>query len=792
LKPLIALFVVTVFYSWSFGALDLSYSDPEFFHQYPAFRTWFLDRLLSGSFPIWNPYWGIGHSTQIENSIPLDLFSVPEALGLSLTALRPLQMFCVLLAGYAGLRWLEVSKPRAALAAVAFFISPWVLNQFFFFPTVTAYLGLLLGAPLTYRWMERGERKDWLALALCVFFTGFGLRTEHWGFNFTFFTGIAVIAAVQWRKPKALAGFALALGLAAAAHAWQLIPLFQIARESDRGAVVGQSALAHAELYRNLFYSAWDSLLVKLLALALALWLITDERLWRQALGSLGVVLLFFPSQVIGLATPYGAGAGLALLAWYSSSKPGRRELVKTLALFLPLSYYWARPGDGDLREIAVLHLAPAPLHIFFGAMTWFAARAARATKAGRVFYMLFLGLFFVRDQGQILSAYLTGLLWVPTHDNYLLDFTLLLLGGLGLGTLPKRAALITQAALAVMLFSVVPNKFYSLPLAKSDPQSLSHYTRIAGSEEVLRALRDTPTWRSYFTRPGGLEASTLRLSANEITLHSTLSPRRFRDWTLYQRLAMPPAAHWSSYPAGYTSDTLAKLPRKEVYVYSNDIAHWWTQHAWLPRNYNLSRLLGVSHILSGEPIAPSPELNDYKRIGDYYTARVANPLPRAFLVPAMDEAARLAFSSDLTPVVGTNHVLAGGRRFPFKAAKVVTYEPERVEIETQSIGNTILVLSDLFHSFWTVSIDGKPAKQFPALYLLRGVSLPGGSHTVTFEARIPYFGGAVGVSLLALALILMRGLGRQPLLALRSRLGRLRSWRDPLGAYRSAGSSEA
>lgn len=786
---LVFLLALTAFFSFGFGKLDLSLVDPEFFHYYPAMREWFLRRLLSGELPAWNPYWGIGHAAESDGTVPLDLFSLFEMLGAGAGLIRPLQLFTVLLVAVAGLRALGLRVAGACVAATAFIASPWVLYQFFFFPSVNAYLGALAGAPLTYLWMVGGDRRVWLALALTFFLTFFGLRPEHWVFNLTFFALVAVATAATTRSTKHLGGFALALGLAVTAHAWQIVPLVQVARDSHPHLGVGLTALLTSEMYVKLARSVWDSLLIKILALSLSLWLLTGETLWRQALGSLGVVLLFFTAEPFALANSFGAGALIGGAAWIHYAKPRRREILRVLALFLPLAYYWNRSGEGDLGEIAVMNVAPSLLRIFFGFLTWQGAVAARSARAGAVFFVVFLTLFFIRDQGQIVSAYLTGLTWAPTHDNYLFDFSLAVLAGLGLAALPARAV---PALLAVAMVALAPNPFYSLPSQKLDPQSLSHYARPSGGESALRELRDSASWRGYFTRPGGLETDSLRVSANEVTLQSALGPSRFRDWTLYQRLGIPPHVHWSSYPAGYTKETIDKLPAKDFFVYSNDIASWWGRHAWLPNNPNLFRLLGVKHVLSGEPLPPSPDYTDHRRVGELYSARLIEPMPRAFLVPRLEGHELAAFREDLSPLAGVGKLRAGGKVMPFKRAAILSYEPNRIVIESQSEGKTILVLTDLFHPFWRARVDDEDAPLFPALYLFRGIALPGGRHTVTFECRIPYFAAAITASCLALFLILMRGLRWRWPRDLRSRLGRPRSWRDPLGAYRNAGSSAA
>jgi MYXO-CTERM domain-containing protein len=65
--------------------------------------------------------------------------------------------------------------------------------------------------------------------------------------------------------------------------------------------------------------------------------------------------------------------------------------------------------------------------------------------------------------------------------------------------------------------------------------------------------------------------------------------------------------------------------------------------------------------------------------------------------------------------------------------ARIVRYEPERVEIDAVSRGRGLLVLSDLFYPGWKARVDGQDADVERVDYLLRGVSLEDGEHRVEF-----------------------------------------------------------
>ncbi len=66
--------------------------------------------------------------------------------------------------------------------------------------------------------------------------------------------------------------------------------------------------------------------------------------------------------------------------------------------------------------------------------------------------------------------------------------------------------------------------------------------------------------------------------------------------------------------------------------------------------------------------------------------------------------------------------------------ARYLSYDPKHVVIETDAKTSTVLLLNDKHHPEWRVTIDGAPAKLLRANYLMRGVHLPKGKHTVEFQ----------------------------------------------------------
>jgi len=83
--------------------------------------------------------------------------------------------------------------------------------------------------------------------------------------------------------------------------------------------------------------------------------------------------------------------------------------------------------------------------------------------------------------------------------------------------------------------------------------------------------------------------------------------------------------------------------------------------------------------------------------------------------------------------------------------ARYEFYDPKRVVISTDAESSTVLMLNDKHHPAWQVTVDGKPAKLLRANYLMRGVHLSPGKHTVEF--KFAPAAGSIRISLAGLGL---------------------------------------
>jgi hypothetical protein len=138
--------------------------------------------------------------------------------------------------------------------------------------------------------------------------------------------------------------------------------------------------------------------------------------------------------------------------------------------------------------------------------------------------------------------------------------------------------------------------------------------------------------------------------------------------------------------------------------------------------------------------------------------------MPRTWLVPEVisaksDEVLRAIKSSQLPDGRPYNPLQ---KPLKFKTqnidansiAQILGLSDTKVLVKTKSLSDSFLVLSDIYYPGWQASIDGKQTEIFQTNYVLRGVKVPEGTHTVKFEFKPMSFHLGAGISAAALCLV--------------------------------------
>ncbi|CAN5758368.1 hypothetical protein BH24CHL4_BH24CHL4_01460 [soil metagenome] len=157
--------------------------------------------------------------------------------------------------------------------------------------------------------------------------------------------------------------------------------------------------------------------------------------------------------------------------------------------------------------------------------------------------------------------------------------------------------------------------------------------------------------------------------------------------------------------------------------------------------------------------------------------------MPRAWIVhdavqAAGTEAMELLAGGTINP---RTTVLIDGAIPPMQAgpatgesAVVMSYDPERISIQTDSATPGMLVLSEVAYPAWKATVDGVPVAVSTAYGLIRATPLPAGTHVVefTFDSQTEQRGLAITLATLVLLGSTFAGVG----------LWRRRNFRPPAG----------
>src|SRR6185369_9557978 len=89
---------------------------------------------------------------------------------------------------------------------------------------------------------------------------------------------------------------------------------------------------------------------------------------------------------------------------------------------------------------------------------------------------------------------------------------------------------------------------------------------------------------------------------------------------------------------------------------------------------------------------------------------------------------------------------------------RVVDERNASVTLRASVRGPNLVVLDDQWAPGWSVRVDGRAARAVHADTVLRGVVIPGGTHTIVWSYRVP--GLRLGAALSLLGLLLGTGWG--------------------------------
>ena len=117
-----------------------------------------------------------------------------------------------------------------------------------------------------------------------------------------------------------------------------------------------------------------------------------------------------------------------------------------------------------------------------------------------------------------------------------------------------------------------------------------------------------------------------------------------------------------------------------------------------------------------------------------WQTVLVSTPLPG---VPAANATSQNSSTVDFKRYVPDDPVFKGKRNGLWKQSGYC-YAPKDIMFDAKTTTPSVLLLNDKFDPYWRVLVDGKPAELLRCNFIMRGVYLSPGQHTVEFEFSLP------------------------------------------------------
>lgn len=117
---------------------------------------------------------------------------------------------------------------------------------------------------------------------------------------------------------------------------------------------------------------------------------------------------------------------------------------------------------------------------------------------------------------------------------------------------------------------------------------------------------------------------------------------------------------------------------------------------------------------------------------------------------PAFDPAQMVVVSTNIPPSAPDTSTNQAAGTVAF-----TNYEPRRIELRADAGTPSVLLLNDKYDPKWKVRVDGHLQPLLRCNYIMRGVYLPAGSHTVVFSFEPPQRDMFVSLAALLLGLVL-------------------------------------
>lgn len=777
----ILLFLFPFYFTYNLYSGEIYFSHNDFPGMYYPFRQWFLNRLLNLEFPVWNPFWGAGHEAVIWSTVPIDPYTILELIiGPRYAYFHLIQCMAIVLAGYYVFKRLNLKSWAAVIGSLLFFMSPIVTYWFFEFINTNTFIAHMLTFLFMIKWFESG-RLQYLFLTGWAFFFGmFGTKLEFWFFEAAFFAILPVISyfIIKPSRPSMVFMAWAAILTAILAQSWQINLLLNALTNSGRLSIPhGLHNLFSMELYRNLYLSFGDTELLPAALIGILFFAGLHAKppyRWPLILTGIIAFLLFrfwdFSFIRLFVRSPVMFGALIASIMIIRN--PSRKYLLSAWILFMLPAYYWCKLLVNLDDTLYLLRIAPVLFQGILGFFVFMGCLQMHRYRTSQIAYLSILMVFLLETQGQIVLSYLFGYLWLPGRDNYLIDFSFIVIAAFGTTTYFRFKSIFLILAPFIIVFAAYNNLYYAafpqpIPgIANSLLNSKLPYDPfigVPGLKEIIKKWNYLPYRRvmdpdieNKFPQNQG---TFLLEQTGNATFYGSMVPKRYNNLINFYRYGITPEDNISGYPSVYSERTISRLPKLNTKGFSNGLIYYMTVWTIPTFDLDLIQLMGVDHIVTRDdglipPLVQKLKLRNVTKAGEFNEAELSDTLPRSFLVTNVNQENLQDFKENMRP-----HIELKGNRNNLSSnayiatpAQFLRYEPEYVQIQIESASGGFLVLTDVLHSYWSASVNGSVAEIIPAFHAFRAIKVPAGSHKVEFFCSVPYFKSAFFVSFVLVA----------------------------------------
>ena len=165
----------------------------------------------------------------------------------------------------------------------------------------------------------------------------------------------------------------------------------------------------------------------------------------------------------------------------------------------------------------------------------------------------------------------------------------------------------------------------------------------------------------------------------------------------------------------------------------------------------------------------PSKEsvVSETNGAGPFALLEFTGALPRAKLYSQWqvstndDETLKQLASAEFNPEQTVIVARSGDASLPAPAqgaagtVEFASYAPKHIKFNAKAQTPSILLLNDKYDPDWKVTVDGKPAPLLRANFIMRGVQVPAGDHTVEFRFAPKVTGLYITLMAIALGVLL-------------------------------------